>query len=100
MGVSASEWEQLSEEERRAWRALREQQKGESKARLERAMNASSAHEWAGVGLEMVFDLSCGASATASPDALHRYYLHPSVLSAEEVVAVQGGIAVCCLVKI
>ena len=64
VGVSASEWEQLSEEERRAWRELREQQKGESKARLERAMNASSAHEWAGVGLEMVFDLSYGASAT------------------------------------
>ena len=64
VGVSASEWEQLSEEERRAWRELREQQKGESKARLERAMNASSAQEWAGVGLEMVFDLSYGASAT------------------------------------
>ena len=63
-GVPASEWENLSDEERRAWRQLRESEKLASKEKLERAMNSSSATEWKGSQLEIVFDLSYGASST------------------------------------
>ena len=63
-GVPASEWENLSEEERQAWRQLRESEKMASKVRLQEAINASSPSEWKGAGLEIVFDLSYGASST------------------------------------
>ena len=63
-GVPASEWENLSEEERQAWRQQRESEKMASRIRLELAMNASSPSEWKGAGLEIVFDLSYGASST------------------------------------
>jgi tRNA (guanine9-N1)-methyltransferase len=63
-GVPASEWENLSEEERQAWRQLREAEKTASKVRLQEAIDASSPSEWRGAGLEIVFDLSYGASST------------------------------------
>ena len=63
-GVPASEWENLSDEERRAWRELREAQKLASKEKLATAINTSSTHEWKGAELEIVFDLSYGASST------------------------------------
>ena len=63
-GVPASEWEQLSADERRAWRELREAQKVASKEKLAKAINASSTLEWSGAELEIVFDLSYGASST------------------------------------
>jgi hypothetical protein len=63
-GVPASEWELLSADERRAWREQREAQKGASKEKLAKAINASSTLEWSGAELEIVFDLSYGASST------------------------------------
>lgn len=62
--MPASEWELLSADERRAWRELREAQKVASKEKLAKAINASSTLEWSGAELEIVFDLSYGASST------------------------------------
>mmetsp|Transcript_44590 Transcript_44590/g.105658 ORF Transcript_44590/g.105658 Transcript_44590/m.105658 type:complete len:389 (+) Transcript_44590:220-1386(+) len=60
-----SEWEKLSDEERRAWRGLKYSQMMEGKLKLERAVNASSPLKWEGaVGLEIAFDMSYGASAS------------------------------------